>query len=116
MPEASVIAKYHAETALAVPGPQIFPADSGAVVTITNWTEQDSAGAAHRGLVIDVALTAPDALDGLRRGLGAASRVVSLLAFSSAAATGPIRPFIAYAERADGSSELDSDRPLPHRP
>ncbi len=99
------IAKFRAPTALAVPGLQIFPSDI-AIVTVTNWTERDEAGERHRGLVVDVALDAADPDDAVRRGLGPASRILSLLTFASAAAAGSLRPFVAYAERSDDGCDV----------
>ena len=60
------IAKFTVETALAVPAPQLFPMDAQLVVTVTNWTESDSAGERHRGLVVSVALDAADQHEAVR--------------------------------------------------
>lgn len=102
----NAVAKFRAPTALAVPGPQIFPSDVGAIVTVTNWTERDDAGERHRGLVVEVALAAADAQDALRRALGPASITLSLLSFASSAAAGSLRPFVVYVERDDGGCDV----------
>jgi hypothetical protein len=111
------VVKFRAPTALAVRGPQVFPSDSGRVVTATNWTERDEAGERHHGLVIDVALDAASPEDAVRRGLGSASATLALLSFGSSAAVGHLRPFVAYAQRDDDGCDVAQfdDWPLePH--
>ncbi len=100
------VVKFRAPTALAVPGPQVFPPDTGRVVTATNWTERDEAGERHRGLVVEVALDAAGPDDAVRRGFGSASATLALLSFGSAAAVGPLRPFVAYAQRDDDGCDV----------
>lgn len=99
------VTKFAAQTALAVPAPQIFPLE-GRVVTVTNWTEKDSAGERHRGLVVEVALDAADSDEAMRLGLGPASMMVSLMSFASGAASGSLRPLIVYVERTDGGCDV----------
>jgi hypothetical protein len=91
---------------LAVPGPQIFSEPAGAVVSVTNWIDNDEAGELHRGLFIDVDLDATTPTDSLRQSLGYASATVSLLAFGAVVAAGPIRPLISYVERLDRGCDV----------
>lgn len=46
--------KFTVGTALAVPGPQVFPLGERLVVTVMNWTENDAASDRHRGLLLAV--------------------------------------------------------------
>jgi hypothetical protein len=110
------VVRFRTPTALAVPGPQIFPSDIGPIVAVTNWTERDEAGQRHRGLVVEVALDATDPDDAVRRGLGPASLTVSLLSFASSAAAGSLRPFIAYVERTDDGCDVEQFAEWPLEP
>jgi hypothetical protein len=110
------IAKFTVETAIAVPAPQVFPFGDGLVVTVTNWTETDTAGERHRGLLVEVALDAVDPEDAVRGALGPAGIVTSMMSFGHAAAAGPLRPYIAYAERADGGCDVAQHAQWPIEP
>lgn len=98
--------KFTAATAVAVPQMQVFPLDSGIVITVNNWTADDEAGEIHRGLVIDVDLDATDPRHAVSRAFGWGSAIVSLVAFGTSAAAASLRPLIAYVERTDGNCDV----------
>ncbi len=78
----------------------------GAVVHMSDWTENDPAGPLHRGLFLDVSLNANDSKEAMRLAEQFGDSVVTLLAFAMSVGAGPVIAFIVYdyePERRDRS-------------